>query len=103
MANNIEYKKFKRQVLQNAQFECEICGTSDSLTVHHMLKQSTFPQHKLDPVNGVCLCGVCHSKIEQMWRNKEDFYGLLSSRLNKAHKHFSVAWKDLGVDREEDN
>ena len=102
MANTVEYKKFKRQVLQNAQFECEICGISDGLTVHHLLKQSTFPQFKLDPVNGVCLCGACHSKIEQMWRDKEDFYNLLSVRLNKAHKWFGITWKDLGVDREED-
>ena len=101
MANNTEYRKFKRQVLTNAQFECEICGTSDGLTVHHMLKQSTFPQYRLDPVNGVCLCGVCHSKIERMWRSKENFYHLLSNRLNKAHKWFGVAWKDLGVDYEE--
>jgi hypothetical protein len=27
---------------------------------------------------------------------------LLSSRLDKAHKHFGITWKDLGVDREED-
>ena len=46
MANTIEYKKFKKQVLINAQWECEICHTSDGLTVHHMLKQSTFPQFK---------------------------------------------------------
>lgn len=102
MANTVEYKKFKKQVLINAQWECEICHTSDGLTVHHMLKQSTFPQFKLDPVNGVCLCGACHSKIEQMWRDKEDFYDLLSVRLNKAHRWFGVTWKDLGVDREED-
>lgn len=104
MSSIVEYRKFKRQVLLNAQWECEICHTSDSvLTVHHMLKQSTFPQYKLEPINGVCLCGTCHSKIEQMWRDKEDFYGLLSSRLDNAHKCFGVSWKDLGVDREEDN
>jgi hypothetical protein len=102
MSQLVEYRKFKKQVLQNANFECEICGTSDGLTVHHMLKQSTFPQFRLDPVNGVCLCGACHSKIEQMWRDKEDFYGLLSNRLDKAHKWFGVTWKVLGVDREED-
>lgn len=101
MANTVEYRKFKRQVLVNAQWECEICHTSDDLTVHHMLKQSTFPQFKLDPVNGVCLCGKCHSKIEQMWRNKEDFYGLLKNRLDKAHEWFGVTWKDLGVGYEE--
>lgn len=103
MPSIVEYKKFKKQVLINAQWECEICHVSDGLTVHHLLKQSTFPQYKLNPINGVCLCGACHSKIEQMWRDKEDFYGLLSSRLDKARKYFGVSWKDLGVNHEEDN
>lgn len=102
MANNTEYRKFKKQVLVNAQWECEICHVGDGLTVHHLLKQSTFPQYRLDSINGVCLCGACHSKIEQMWRDKEDFYDLLSGRLNKAHRWFGVTWKDLGLNRKEE-
>ena len=50
MANTAEYKKFKKQVIANANWECEICHCSDDFTVHHMLKQSTFPEYKLDPV-----------------------------------------------------
>jgi len=99
--NTVAYKKFKRQVLINAGWECEICGIgAEDLTVHHMLKQSTFPRYKLDPINGVALCGQCHAKIERMWRNKEDFYPLLSNRLDKAHEHFKCTWKDLGVNRD---
>ena len=85
MANTVAYRKFKRQVLQNAQFECEICGTSDGLTVHHMLKQSTFPQYRLDPVNGVCLCGKCHSEIERRLREKEDISKYLG--ISKANSY----------------
>ena len=103
MANTVAYRKFKRQVLQNAQFECEICGTSDGLTVHHMLKQSTFPQYRLDPVNGVCLCGKCHSEIERRLREKEDIGKYLHNRLCKAFLHFRCSWKDLGVKDDEDD
>ena len=103
MANTVAYRKFKRQVLQNAQFECEICGTSDGLTVHHMLKQSTFPQYRLDPVNGVCLCGKCHSEIERRLREKEDISKYLHNRLCKAFLHFRCSWKDLGVKDDEDD
>lgn len=103
MANTVAYRKFKRQVLQNAQFECEICGTSDGLTVHHMLKQSTFPQYRLDPVNGVCLCGKCHSEIERRLREKEDISKYLHNRLCKAFLHFRCSWKDLGVKGDEDD
>ena len=102
MANIVEYKKFKRQVLMNAQWECEICHTSDGLTVHHMLKQSTFPQYRLDPVNGVCLCGKCHSEIERRLREKENIDKYLHNRLCKAFIHFKCKWSDLGVNHEED-
>lgn len=103
MANTVAYRKFKRQVLQNAQFECEICGTSDGLTVHHMLKQSTFPQYRLDPVNGVCLCGKCHSEIESRLREKEDIDKYLHNRICKAFLHFKCKWEDLGVKTEKDD
>ena len=95
-----QYNAFKKQVLENAGYTCEICGTSDGLTVHHMLKQSTFPQYKLDPVNGVCLCGVCHSEIERRLRCRENIDKFLHSRLCKAYAHFGCSWKDLGVDHE---
>lgn len=101
MANTVEYKKFKRQVLINACWECEICHTSDGLTVHHMLKQSTFPQYKLDPVNGVCLCGACHSEIERRLRQGENIDKFLHDRLCRAYTHFRCSWKDLGVKDEE--
>lgn len=103
MANTVEYRKFKRQVLQNAQFECEICGTSDGLTVHHLLKQSTFPQYRLDPVNGVCLCGECHSEIESKLRRKEDIDKYLHNRICKAFLHFKCKWEDLGTKAEKDD
>ena len=103
MANTVAYRKFKRQVLQNAQFECEICGTSDGLTVHHLLKQSTFPQYRLDPVNGVCLCGKCHSEIESKLREKEDVDKYLHNRICKAFLHFKCKWEDLGIKCDEDD
>lgn len=96
------YSAFKRQVIKNAQWGCEICGTAEDLTAHHMLKRSTFPQYTLDPINGVCLCGLCHSKVEQLRRDGEDFYHLFPHRLDQAHRHFGVTWRDLGLDREEE-
>lgn len=98
MANTIEYRKFKKVVLEKAGWQCEICGISDALTVHHLLKQSTFPQYKLDPVNGVCLCGKCHSEIERRLREHEDIDKFLHARLCKAHEYFKVTWKQLGID-----
>lgn len=99
--NVAKYCTFKKQVIKNAGYECEICKTTVDLTVHHMLKQSTYPQYRTHVDNGVCLCGLCHSKIEQLRRDGEDFYNLIPHRLEKAHRVFGVTWKDLGLEREE--
>lgn len=95
------YADFKEAVMKRAGYECEICHTSGSgLTVHHLLKQSTYPQYKLDPINGVCLCGVCHSEIERRLRQNEPIDKFLHHRLCRAHEHFGVSWKQLGVECE---
>lgn len=94
------YQEFKEQVLKNADYECEICHTSDGLTVHHLLKQSTYPQYRTDPINGVCLCGVCHSEIERRLRQNEPIDKFLHRRLCRAYEHFGVSWKQLGVECE---
>lgn len=94
------YTDFKKKVIENADGMCEICGTYESLTVHHLLKQSTYPQYKLDPINGVCLCGSCHSEIERRLREGEPIDKYLHRRLCRAHEHFRVSWKQLGVECE---
>lgn len=92
-----DYQKFKKKVIENAGYECEMCHTSEGLTVHHMLKQSTFPQYRLDPDNGVCLCGCCHSEVERRRREGDEFFKYFPRRLCRAHEKFKVTWRQLGV------
>ena len=68
------YTAFKAAVLKAAGYQCENpnCGTGQDLTVHHFLKQSTYPQWVKEPRNGMCTCGPCHSEIERRLREGGD-------------------------------
>lgn len=74
----MSYAAFKRAVVKAAGFQCEnpSCGDHRDLTVHHFLKQSTWPQHAEDPDNGMCACGPCHTEIERRLREGEDWLEL---------------------------
>lgn len=74
----MSYSAFKRAVLDAAGFQCEnpACDEHTGLTVHHFLKQSTFPQYAEDVDNGMCACGRCHTEIERRLRSNEDWLEL---------------------------
>jgi 5-methylcytosine-specific restriction protein A len=58
------HRTWRGQVLQRAGFACEKCGASGSTTrlfADH-IKERRDGGALLDPANGQCLCGACHSK-----------------------------------------
>lgn len=74
----MSYPSFKRDVVKASGYQCEAifedgyrCEAPPD-TVHHFLKQSTFPQYKEDPDNGMASCGRCHTEIERRLREGED-------------------------------
>lgn len=58
---------WRKQVLQNQLDEfginfCEICNSKKDLRSHHIEPQKLMPEYALDPINGMILCKICHSK-----------------------------------------
>lgn len=59
-----------------ARGECKICGARDQLEAHHIIHWADFPQGRIDPGNGVCLCAACHAgehrgeKVERLILSK---------------------------------
>ena len=75
---SLRYKLFKKQVLENANYQCEnIHCDADANQIHHFLKTSTFPEYKTDPDNGMAICGSCHSEIERRIRQNENWQELI--------------------------
>lgn len=45
---------------------CEVCGSTENLEAHHILKWSDFPKGRIDPKNGECLCLECHATAHEV-------------------------------------
>ena len=77
----MSYQKFKRAVMTRANYECECRNcTTFAETVHHLLKQSTYPEFKEDPDNGLAACGSCHTEIERREREGESLVDIIPFR-----------------------
>jgi len=61
----------KSEIIYNRKC-CEICKSSRSLHVHHILARSSNPELSLDKENLMVLCEVCHKKIHS---NDKYYFG----------------------------
>ena len=61
-------KKHKRLVLERDQ-KCRICGTTEDLTLHHILPKGTKGRNLL--INKTILCQRCHRYINEFWNKTE--------------------------------
>lgn len=41
---------------------CELCGSTEHLEAHHIMRWSEYPSGRIDLKNGLCLCARCHAK-----------------------------------------
>lgn len=54
------WKRISKQIKENADFRCKLCGSSRSLRVHHHTYDNVFKETEKDLI---CLCNICHYKI----------------------------------------
>jgi len=56
-----EWQKLREEVLRNGQ--CQVCGATSNLEVHHVIKPNGNPELFFDKANLMILCHKCHVKI----------------------------------------
>lgn len=67
-----DYMKWKNAVLERDQYCCAMCGSDESIEVHHKIPWQTCKdddelRYSVD--NGICLCYACHKKVHGgKWR-----------------------------------
>ena len=64
--NNYEYRQFREIVMERDGYECQICGSTENLEVHHIKAFALYPELRTEPSNGITLCHMCHRKIHQI-------------------------------------
>lgn len=62
--NLVANREWKKRVLSQYSFKCDICHTSDGgITAHHLDCWSHFPERRFDDKNGVALCVKHHREF----------------------------------------
>lgn len=57
-----EYQIWKSVVLEQYNYNCQICGSKENLHCHHIIPIKLESIFSLDPDNGIVLCEKCHYK-----------------------------------------
>jgi 5-methylcytosine-specific restriction endonuclease McrA len=71
--NDYRVITWKKNILSRG--KCEICGSTDNLEAHHILRWAEYPMGRFDVNNGECLCHKCHT---------EEHYGEKAYYMMKA-------------------
>ena len=59
--------------------ECSICGSSENLEAHHVIRWADYPQGRTDKNNGQCLCLKCHTDEH---RNDQSYHLMAGKKVN---------------------
>jgi hypothetical protein len=82
-------------IRDRANRSCDLCGSKESIQVHHLYGYQEFHDKRLDVLNGICLCESCHIGYHEARgydnNTKEDF----ESYLHEKSKNFEKEAKRL--------
>jgi hypothetical protein len=75
--NDPRVKEWTRQVLLRG--KCAVCGATEHLEAHHIIKWADYPKGRIDINNGECLCHECHTKAHC----GENVYHMMASKYKE--------------------
>lgn len=86
------YTEFVKSVMLRDNYTCQCCGKKSSrdLEVHHLNSYNWYKEGRVDPSNGVTLCGNCHSNFHMN-------YGHGNNTKEQFEEWFGHALGDLGI------
>lgn len=65
------YRKV-RDLVRRRDGACLACGTTENLTVHHVVPAREAPDLAFDPENMVTVCRRCHGRVEAAARRRRE-------------------------------
>lgn len=58
--NDPKVRHWTKEVLKRG--KCEMCGSTQDLEAHHIIKWADYPKGRAELKNGQCLCHECHTE-----------------------------------------
>jgi 5-methylcytosine-specific restriction endonuclease McrA len=68
---SIKYNNWRRAVLSRDGYKCVLCGSSEQVQAHHIIRWADSEYLRFNQTNGVALCFECHDNGHN--HNKEKF------------------------------
>lgn len=59
-----KYKTWRKKCLIRDNYQCQICGVTVDLTVHHIKSFRFYPGERFNVRNGITFCWDCHEEVE---------------------------------------
>lgn len=57
-----DWKARRQACLQRDKYNCQVCGSKENLSAHHIIPRAEGGGHEVD--NLITLCGSCHDLVE---------------------------------------
>ncbi len=51
---------------------CLLCGSSENLAAHHILRKCLADEFRFEPGNGIALCRACHMEVHEKYNGAPD-------------------------------
>ena len=86
------YSIARKQAIKRDGYKCQYCGSTENLTIHHVLPKWRFPEFYSD-VNNLCtLCVRCHESYHR------DFCGNNADIFNRQTFDMWMETRELTMD-----
>lgn len=88
----VRYKKWREEVLKRDNYACQVCGTDENLTCHHVVPFYENIELRFDISNGQTLCAHCHGKVDGYKKGQKgpwigkNLPEWMKEKLRSAHK-----------------
>lgn len=75
--------RWAKDVVIDAQQRCDACGSTEILHAHHIMPWDAFPEMRVNPENGACLCAACHRQVHRLIRTSRSPGHALATHILK--------------------
>ena len=91
------YQSFRRKVLKYDNYTCQCCGTKrrKNMIVHHIKSWNTDKENRINPMNALTLCPLCHNieyenSFHKLYGNGNNDGEQIEEYINKRRKQLGI-------------
>lgn len=77
--NDCRVRQWTAAVLSKGR--CELCGSTENLEAHHIVRWADYPRGRIDVNNGMCLCHECHTEEH---KHDQSYHMMKAKRSKKS-------------------